>query len=108
MGLTAWANKHSTWHDGWKYTAFDKAEQACPNAGRGGSRVLSTMNRWTGSVEDAAGRSQKPSAAVHGTAAGGLARDTGRPSRGRVRRPFFECHLARGTEPGDKNETAGS
>jgi hypothetical protein len=94
MGLTAWANKHSTW----QYTAFDKPEQACPNAGRGGSRILSTMNRWTGSVEDGAGRrrSQKPSAAVHGKAAACLARDTGRPSRGRVRRPFFECHLARG------------
>ena len=72
MGLTAWANKHSTWHDGWKYTAIDKAEQARPNAGRGGSRVLSTMNRWTGSVEDSAGRSHKPSAAVHGKAAYGL------------------------------------
>jgi hypothetical protein len=54
MGLTAWANKHSTWHDGRKCTAVDKAQQPRPNSGRGVSQVLSTMNRWTGSVEDGA------------------------------------------------------
>jgi hypothetical protein len=46
MGRTAWAKKHSTWHDNWKYTAVDKAQQAFPNGGRRGSRVLSTMNQW--------------------------------------------------------------
>src|SRR4029453_542001 len=50
MGLTALANKHSTWHDGRKCTAVDKAQQPRPNAGRGAHRVLSTMNRWPGSV----------------------------------------------------------
>src|SRR5678815_1083123 len=52
MGLTAWANKHSTWHDGRKCTAVDKAQQPRPNAGRRANRVLSTMNRWPGSVLD--------------------------------------------------------
>ena len=46
MGLTAWANKHSTWHDGRNCPAVDKAQQARPNGGRRGSRVLSTMNQW--------------------------------------------------------------
>ena len=45
MGRTAWAKKHSTWHDNRKYTAVDKAQQARPNGGRRGSRVLSTMNQ---------------------------------------------------------------
>ena len=26
MGLEALTNEHSTWHDGWKYTAINKAE----------------------------------------------------------------------------------
>jgi hypothetical protein len=92
MGLTAWANKHSTWNGDWKQTAMNKAEQARLNTGRGG-RVLSTMNWWTQSVKDSAGRSQKPSAAVHGKAATGSARDIGRPSRGGARRPLFESHV---------------
>jgi hypothetical protein len=41
MGRTAWAKKHSTWHDSWKYTAVDKAQQARPNGGRRGSRTIS-------------------------------------------------------------------
>ena len=47
MGLKALANEHSTWHDGWKYTGVDKAEEARPNAGRESRPVLSTLNRWT-------------------------------------------------------------
>jgi hypothetical protein len=52
MGLTAGTNKRSTWHDGRNYTAVDQSEQARPNVGRRANRVLSTMGRWTGSVED--------------------------------------------------------
>ena len=52
MDLTAWANKHSTWRDGRKCPAVDKAQQPRPDVGRRANRVLSTMNRWPGSVVD--------------------------------------------------------
>jgi hypothetical protein len=53
MRLAAWANEHSTRHDGWKEAGVDKVIQVGPNADRGGrNRVQAIMNRWSGSGVD--------------------------------------------------------
>src|SRR5258705_8488953 len=80
MGLAAWSNEHATGYDCWKHTCVDQTVQPGSNAGDGDFKgVLTSQNRWAGAVEDGAGQSHKPFAAVHGTVGARLEIDTALP-----------------------------